>query len=528
MESQEKKNPIFSDMLALMMNGKLSTTSEFESNIEQTQKNIQDSAKTSKVVRDSYGNSLLSVGTSDKSAQFDTWKFSNDTLNWTLWTALYNDSWVFKRAIDKPAQDMIKSGIKIQTVATQNDDVMRTMKKHRDDFIELLQWGSLYGGSIAVMMFNNLKDADYSKPAKWDKLKEAKTMTMYVVDRWYGLAPDYKRQVTDMNDPDFGKPAYYDVTFTNGHSIKVHHDFVLRYEHRTAPKFVKQGQLQGWGYAEGAHILNEISRDEKLKTSIQSLVDKALIEVIKMAGMRGVFMGADADNEAQLRKRLEMVNWGRNFNSLTFLDKDDEYQQNQFSGLSGLAQLLEQNMWLISSALEMQGVLFGDLKSGFANDTDATSRYADTIQGRCESLLRPVYEKFILTLYKIWGVEEKVEFEFLSLLAEKQDREKVKALEEFTAVCTRLLTDGVIGPKQYARGIQNYISKGVMDFDLTDEYIEGLDETFDWENEDISRVKGNIKPAGQSKVSAESNAVSQRIPPNREQKAAIENPEVKK
>lgn len=61
-----------------------------------------------------------------------------------------------------------------------------------------------------------------------------------------------------------------------------------------------------------------------------------------------------------------MVNWGRNFNSLTFLDKDDEYQQNTYSGLAGLSDLLEKNMWLISAALEMQGVLYGDLKQGFS------------------------------------------------------------------------------------------------------------------------------------------------------------------
>src|SRR5699024_9386243 len=130
--------------------------------------------------------------------------------------------------------------------------------------------------------------------------------------------------------------------------------------------------------------------------------------------------------EEQLRKRLEMVNWGRNFNSLTFLDKEDEYQEHGFAGLTGLSNLLEQNMWQISAAVEMQGVLFGDLKQGFSNDVDALERYDETINGRCESYLRPVYEKFLGLLFQLEGIEDKVEFTFDSLLIKKQDEDRIK------------------------------------------------------------------------------------------------------
>ena len=69
---------------------------------------IQDSKA---VVNDRYGNSLNSSGTFDVAQHYSTYGFSNDTLNWPLWMALYNDSWVFRRAIDKPATDEINSGI---------------------------------------------------------------------------------------------------------------------------------------------------------------------------------------------------------------------------------------------------------------------------------------------------------------------------------------------------------------------------------------------------------------------------------
>lgn len=452
---------------------------------EDSRPTLEDSVEDSmKRINDSYSNSLLSIGSDDKVQSFTNYGFSNDTLNWMLWLALYNDSWVFKRAIDKPAQDEIRCGITLQGENEKFDNVYRRIKRYRFDLIQLLQWGALFGGSIAIMMFDNFNDDDYKRSLNIAKIKSSKAMRLYVVDRWYGVTTS-SDTVADMTSIDFGKPKYYDITFADGHTIRVHHDYIIRYEHRVAPRLVKMGMLQGWGYAEGSHILNELTRDDKLKASIQSLVDKSLIEVIKMSGMRGVFMGADADNEAQLRKRLEMVNWGRNFNSLTFLDKDDEYQQNTYSGLGGLSDLLEKNMWLISAALEMQGVLYGDLKQGFSNDAEALERYDETINSRCESYVRPVYDKLLRIFFILEGIDEKVEYEFNSLLVNKQDKERMEGMKNYADLLSQMLGDGVITPKLYAKSMQQFVTKNIIDFGLTEEEIDKIDESAALENEDI-------------------------------------------
>ena len=256
--------------------------------------------------------------------------------------------------------------------------------------------------------------------------------------------------------------------------------------------------LQGWGYAEGAHIVNELARDEKLKSSIQSLINKSLIEVIKMDGMRGIFMGADKENQEQLKKRLEMVNWGRDFNSLTFLDTNDEYQMNSFSGLAGLADILQQNMWMIAAALEMQGVLFGDLKGGFSQDSLALERYDETINNRCESYVRPVYEKFLRIVYNMLGIHEKVEFTFNSLLSREQTEKQVEDLKSFVDLCKGLLDDGIITAEQYAKAIVNYTKNGTVDFALDDEAIKNLrdpsmNEDFDLGGEHVPGKNGSSK-----------------------------------
>ena len=439
-------------------------------------------------VKDAYGNQLTGTGTDDKTLSFTKYIFSNDTLNWTLWMTMYNDSWVFRRAIDKPATDEIRCGISILNNSLQDkkQDILKWYSNYSEELIELLQWGALFGGSVAVCLFDNFKDDDYkvSITKNITKLRQAKTMRMYVVDRWYGISPSTSN-VKSMNSLDFGKPTYYDITFADGTRKRIHHDYVLRYEHRKAPKLIKNGMLQGWGYAEGAHIIQELIRDDQLKSATLSLVNKALIEVIKMSGMRGLFMGTDSKNAEQLNKRLEMVNWARNFNSLTFLDKDDEYNMNQFSGVSGLSDLLNTNMWLVASALEMEGVLFGELKGGLATDSASLENYSNTINNRCKGLVQPVIKKFLWIYYKMKGWDVLPSFEFNLLARKKEDKDKMDAMSNFCDVLSKLLQDGVIDTKKYAQCIQNYTANGIVAITFDEQELKELETNFDEEFEGI-------------------------------------------
>ena len=105
------------ETLKVLLGFKDNYTEDLMSNVDKTKEQIIDSIKSSNVVKasitDAYGNALTGVGTDDKIKSFTTYGFENSTWNWPLWLALYNDSWVFRRAIDKPAQDMVRSGVNL-------------------------------------------------------------------------------------------------------------------------------------------------------------------------------------------------------------------------------------------------------------------------------------------------------------------------------------------------------------------------------------------------------------------------------
>lgn len=445
-----------------------------EDSLEKTMDKIieAESKSTAIHINDQYTNELTATGQADRVKSFTNYGFVNDTLNWPLWLALYNDSWVFRRAIDKPAQDIINVGFSISGDEDYTK-VYRAYEKYKSELTNLLMWGALFGGSVAVMMFDTVKDEDMAKPLKKSLIKGAK-MKLYVTDRWYGCSEVNTDTVTNMKDIDFGKPKMYHITFADGRGLDVHHSYILRYEHRTAPRLVKNGQLQGWGYCEGAHILNELSRDDQIKSAITSLINKCLIEVIKMAGMRGIFMGTDKKNEEQLRKRLEMVNWARSFNSLTFLDKDDDYQMQGFQGLSGLSDLLNTNMKLIGAALEMPGILFGDLDGGFSADIQAMTRYSITIKNRADTYFRPVLYKFLKILFIMYDIEGSVNFEFNSLTQIDDNNKKVESIQKFGQVMNEFVNNGIISRYQMALSLKDFIQKGAINIQFSEEQLNKL------------------------------------------------------
>ena len=451
-------------------------------------------------LKDSYTNSLMAIGSGqqgDQVEKFTSCGLENATLNWMLWMSLYSDSWVFRTAIDKPAQDEVNCGLLIDD--DNADKLLKAIAKSKPQLMNLLRWGALFGGSIALMMYDGLSNEDYAKPIDYNNAHiKNKVPRLYVTDRWYGVGVTGDKTVTDMSDVDFGKPATYSIVLADGTEIEVDHSYIIRYEHRDAPMFMKKGMLQGWGFAEGCHIFNELSKDEKLKASIQSLVDKSLIEVIKMSGMRGVFMGSkSADNQKLLQDRLEMVNWGRSFNSLTFLDKDDDYQEHGFSGLGGLAELLDKNMWQISAALEMQGVLYGNLTNGLSADTDALKRYDETIKNRCDAFYRPVLEKFIETICRSnTTVFKKVpEFEFGSLYKDQTDKDRMKGMSDYVDLLSKLLQDGIIDGKKYATALNDYTTKGNDNISFTDKELNAIEDNMkeQMENIDIDGKEGQTK-----------------------------------
>lgn len=360
-------------------------------------------------LQDAYDNAAMMIGRSDAFSSFDSYDINGMLYNWYLWTALYVSSWVFARAIDRPATDMIRAGWKIvpelkedkleikneagkivvQNVRFNHSLFNTKMREMIQPIIQALKWSRLYGGAICCLLTEEEDVAVYEKPL--EKLEKGKPFRLLPADRWQQVFPS-ANMVTDVKSIDYNTPEYYSVR-TDAGSFRFHHTRVLRFANGTAPELISR-LLMGWGIPDGVRLFNEINRDEKIKNMITSALAKNSLEIIKMGGMKQYMNDQlTPEMEAELDNKLAMINRYRSFNSLLFLDKDDDYSRHEGGPIGTLSQLMDSNSRFVAGAIPMpQVLLYGDQQAGLSgNSFDDLLLYEDHLMSlRHERLEGPI------------------------------------------------------------------------------------------------------------------------------------------
>jgi phage-related protein (TIGR01555 family) len=281
----------------------------------------------------------------------------------------------------------------------------------------------------------------------------------------------------------------------------VHHGYVMRFILREAPKIVKD-IFQGWGYSQLSHVYTEMMKDQQLKHNIIALTNKALLEVVQMSGMKGLFSAlADPESQAEIEARLEMVNRYRNNNSLIFLDKEDAYNQFTFGGLSGLADLMETNKDDMCAILEMSKLLlFGDTKGGLSGNADSEYLwYQGKVNGKQEEYLRHPLNKLIKFICLMSGADDDemsaLDYSFNTIIPEKPEQ-RSERFKAFTESLKELKDMGVYDEEDIKQEVISHADEygvGIAPYKLKTIYDLREQEKNKKKNEN-KKVKYKIRP----------------------------------
>ena len=455
-----------------------------------------------KKAQDSYDNSMMLLGSSDTMSQFDDYSVTGFLYNWYLWTALYISSWVFARAIDKPASDMIRNGWKIK-IDFKNSEIIESVKegnkvkikkvdKHEDvystfykkeklfiqELIHANALARLYGGAVAGLIISGEKVEDYEKPLI-SIPKDAK-LRLIVADRWQNVIPS-PTMVKDLTSEDWNTPDSYTIRTDSGDTYKLHHSRCLRFTNGTAPTLI-QRMLIGWGIPLGVRIFAEINRDEKIKNMITSLLAKQSLEIIQTSGMRAYQNGTlTAEQEARLDAKLELINRYRHFNSLLFLDKDDVYTRQEGSSVGTLAQLMDSNSRFVAGAIPMpQVLLYGDQQKGLSgNAVDDMRLYEDDLMTqRHEKMLNQILKlsKWILMWMQVDFEDIDITFNSSISYTKQEVIDKSKAMIETYQSLKNL---GIYDEIMIAQELKDNQDELIFGSSLTDEKMDELKEKFE-------------------------------------------------
>lgn len=473
-----------------------------------------------KKAQDSYDNSMLMLGDSDTMSQFDNYSVMGLLYNWYLWTAMYMSSWVFARAVDKPASDMIRNGWKIkidfkekETIESvregntikikkidRSKDVYSTFYKKQKGFIQSLIHANalarLYGGSVAGLIISGEKESEYEKPLT--SIRPDAKLRLIVADRWQNVIPS-PTMVKDIASDDWNTPDSYTIRTDSGDTYKLHHTRVLRFTNGTAPTLI-QRMLIGWGIPIGVRIFNEVNRDEKIKNMITSLLAKQSLEIVQTAGMRAYANGTlTAEQEARLDAKLELINRYRHFNSILFLDKDDVYTRQEGSAVGTLAQLMDSNSRFVAGAIPMpQVLLYGDQQKGLSgNAVDDMRLYEDDLMSqRHEKMLNQILKlsRWILMWMQVDFDDIDITFNSSISYTKQEIIDKSKAMIETYQSLKNL---GIYDEIMIAQELKDAQDELIFGNALTDEKMDELKDKFSKKKkkpseEDINEDEGSL------------------------------------
>lgn len=399
----------------------------------------------------SFNNPAMGTGYSNLMLNSGYFMQNMITFDRTELTAIYHGCWVFRRMVDIPARDMWSHGI---SIANENgsEDLARVYSVYnrvKSDMIYATQQSRIYGGAAAFIMVDD-GESDLSKPLRIDNIRKGSPINFIITDRWYGL--EWSSELVDnYKSSDFGKPKYYSFFVEGEDNLigqKIHYSRVLRFVNRRSPRIVEQ-QLQGWGISELEHVMQDLMNHENTKNAISSLLNKALLEIVKLEGMRNTMAGLSAGNpqaSQMFASQMTALNNYRTSNKLVFMDKQDEYEQSTYS-FAGLSDILNSQKDIVSGAAEMPEVLlFGTNRAGLNGDNPVELRiYADMILGRQEQECRPVVDKLLPILFKIAGVEKPrhINYEFESIL-DSTNESKQSALQSVVSNSMQLVDSELI------------------------------------------------------------------------------------
>ena len=414
----------------------------------------------------SFNNNYLKLGLSDKGLMSAEYWQDMITFNRPLITSMYHGNWIFRRIIDKVSQDMWSSGIVIKG-SIEPDAITRVQKRLsrlRSDLIWATAQGRLYGGAASLIMVDDGTD-DLSKPLNLNNIKRGTSIQLWSTDRWWGLSTSSEK-VTNYKSKDFNTPKYYDfsiddITTNNiglsNQNIRVHHSRVLRWVGRKSTRLINT-LLSGWGISELEHIYQDLMIHENAKNASGSLIDKTLLEIVKISGLRGVMQGLGLGSEAQEQELSIQMAGLQNFrmNSTVLLDSENDYQQFSAS-FAGLSELLEIQRDTVAGAAEMPKVLlYGDTKGGLTSDSPAEMEfYAQNINGKQEETLRPVLDKLLPIIFATEGIKitDDFDYDFENIAGTTQDRQ-MSLLNQTVSSVIQLMDNNIITAETALKEIQ--------------------------------------------------------------------------
>lgn len=367
------------------------------------------SKKQNNMTTDAFSNPLFRLGFGSQSPLEATeYPLTRMTNNYALLNSLYRDNWVVQNVIGIIPDDITKkwfnlSGTLAPDYIAEFERIQRiTMLKEK---INLgLKWGRLYGGAAGLILIKG-QEAELDKPLDIEMVYPGSFKGLYIVDRWSGITPDMEL-VTDMSDPDFGLPAYYTISDSEGHIYaRVHHSRIIRFIGRELPFLEKIAEMY-WGESEVESLYADVVKHDNVSANMAALTYRANIDTMEVQNLDQLFSITSGEQQRRFWNVMQAQSVCKSNFGVQLVNKNDKITNTQYT-FTGLRDVYE------SMCLDLAGAsripvtkLFGRSPAGMnATGESDLQNYYDYIDTLRESILKPIIYKLLPVLaMSAWGV----------------------------------------------------------------------------------------------------------------------------
>ena len=396
---------------------------------------------------------------------------------------MYRGSWVVGVAVDAIPSDMIRAGISINS----EDDPSDIAKLQRE-LVRLgiwaslrmnLQWGRLYGGSLALI---DIDGQDTATPLDPNTVKKGQFNGLRIYDRW-SLSPDVNNLVA--SGPDAGLPEWYTLTTMDAgtagpssiNGVRFHYTRVIRSIGIALP-FWQAITENLWGESILERLQDRLLAFDTASMGAANLLEKAYLRTVQIDGLREI-IAAGGQAEANLRKTLDGMRLMQGIEGMTLLDGKDLFAAHSYS-FGGIDDVVIQFAQQLAGAIGIpMSRLFGQAPKGLNATGEGDMRvYHENISSAQELQLRSGISRVLDVTYRsLFGrpTPDSLSFEFRPLSG-MDDTQRANLAGTTTTAILAAFDAGVIDQATAMRELQSLGPITGVFTNVTDEAVQAADE----------------------------------------------------
>ncbi len=370
------------------------------------------------MTQDAYSNPMFRLGYGTQAPlEGVEYPLTRLTDNYARLNSMYRSGGILQSIIDIIPEDMTREWFKLSgDVAPGDMDALeKTQRKIglRKQIVEGLRWGRLYGGAAGLILIKGQEN--FEKPLDIESVLPDSFAGLWILDRWSGVFPGAEI-VSDMMDPDFGLPAYYEIRAEETGRIiaRVHHSRVVRFTGRELPYLEKIAEMY-WGESEIEPIYEDIALYDSVMQNMGNLTFRANVDTMEVQNLDQLFAVGSVEQQKRFWAVMQAQSVAQSNFGMRLINKGDTIQNQQYT-FTGFDHVIEGVQLNLSAKTHIPMTkLFGRSPAGLsATGESDMQNYYDIIDGQRESKLRPVLERILPVLcMSVWGkVPEDIEIQF--------------------------------------------------------------------------------------------------------------------